>query len=245
MLFLISIGLRDEKDMSLRAIETALSCDSLYLELYTSPLATDALKISKMIGRPVIALERADLEERSGKLIEEARERNVGIFVGGDCLTATTHASLLLDAKTAGVPTKVVHGSSIYSAVTETGLFIYKFGRTASIPYTEQTKAVEQAIKENKKAGLHTLLLLDIDPVIGAMPVALAVKILLKNKILKESDKIIAACALGSDDAKIVFDKVKMLSARKLPVPAVLVVPGKLHFHEKEFLESLIENGLK
>ena len=53
MLYLISLGLSDEKDMSLRALEAAKACDFLYMELYTTRMFTDAGKLGELIGKKV------------------------------------------------------------------------------------------------------------------------------------------------------------------------------------------------
>ena len=52
-------------------------------------------------------------------------------------MVATTHSDIILQAKKQGIKTKIIHSSSIFSAIAETGLQIYKFGKTTSIPYPE------------------------------------------------------------------------------------------------------------
>ena len=131
-----------------------------------------------------------------------------------------------------------MHNSSIFSAVAETGLQLYKFGKTATIPFSGKLENMKNILKENKKVGAHTLLLLDLDAEAGLyMSAADAVKILLKEKILKPSDKIVAAGALGTENSEIVFAPAKTLLEKEISTPAVLVVSGKLHFREKDFLE--------
>jgi len=234
-LYLISIGLHDEKDLSLRAIETARECDTLYVEFYTTILNTNITKLSEVIGKPIKELRRKDMEENSEKLIEEAKTKKVGILVGGDCLTATTHLSLLEDAKKWKISTKVVHGSSIYSAVSETGLFIYKFGKTATVPMNGKLENVKNTVKNNKKLGLHTLLLLDIDRENNInMTVPEALKMLLKAKIIKDFDEIVVFSRAGEE---IFYNIAKEFLNKKIGLPAVLIIPGKLHFREKDFLE--------
>ncbi len=57
-----------------------------------------------------------------------------------------------------------------------------------------------------------------------------------KNKILKHA---VLCSKLGSDHERIVYGKVEDLIGMDLSPPAVIVIPGKLHFMEKEFLEML------
>ena len=165
MLYLISLGLSDEKDMSLKALETAKKCEALYVEFYTNRLETDLEKLEKLIGKKVVQLKREDLEEKSGKLIKEAKTKAVGVFVGGDALAATTHISLVLDAKKENVQVKVIHGSSVFTGIAETGLQLYKFGATTTLAFPQDgyhPTSCYDVIEKNKKIGLHTLVLLDI-----------------------------------------------------------------------------------
>lgn len=232
MLYIVSVGLWDEKDLSLRGLETAKSCNEIYLELYTVNMNTTPTKLSKLIGKPVKMLERGDLEERSGILLEKARSKDIAIMVGGDALTATTHITLLEEAKRLGIKTKVIHGSSILTAVGETGLQLYKFGRTTTLSQ-DFSDSCYKAIKANMSSGLHTLLLLDI-----GMDAQKALKIL--GKRMDPATMVVAACHLGGD-AAIRYGSLKDLSNDKsiAKTPAVLVIPGELHFMEKEFLESI------
>ncbi len=229
MLYLISLGLYDEKDMSLRALETARKCSKLYLELYTTNMNTNTKKLSKLIGKPVQEIPRQGLENKSGQLLKEAKNQDIGVLVGGDALSATTHISLLLEAKKSGIKTRVIHGSSILTAVGETGLSLYKFGRTVTLTSPPQ-KTILKAIEENQKSGLHTLVLLDI----GMTP-SQALK-LLSGKI---PGKIVVASHLGGNP-EIKYNTIENLLKLKLnKTPSVLAIPGKLHFLEKEYLETL------
>lgn len=249
MLYLISLGLADEKDMSLRALEAAKSCDFLYVEFYTTRMFTDASKLSKLIGKPVQEIQRNDMEEDSRKLLEQAKTQNVGILVGGDALSATTHTSLLLDAKKQGIVTKIIHGSSIMTAIASTGLQLYKFGKTTTLALPEKNykpTSTYEAIRENKSRGLHTLVLLDVKSESGKyMNISEAAEILLKDKVFTEDTKLVACCRLGSDNETIMFASIKQLiydNSLRNKTPAVLIVPGELHFLEEEFIK-LISNG--
>jgi len=229
MLYLISIGLYDEKDMSLRALEMAKKCDSLYVEFYTNRAATDAGRLSGLIGKPVKELKRHGLEGGSGSLLDEARNNDVGVLVPGDALTATTHVSLLLDAKNKGVKSEIVHGSSIVSAVGETGLQVYKFGRTTTLTDPVQASTIN-AIESNRKSGLHTLVLLDI-----GMTASHGLG-LLKDYVKGD---VAVACSMGGNGG-IIYDDIKSLMEENMELaPAVIIIPGELHFMEKEYLETM------
>jgi diphthamide biosynthesis methyltransferase len=94
---------------------------------------------------------------------------------------------------------------------------------------------VKSTVKNNKKLGLHTLLLLDIDIENNInMTVPEALKMLFKIKIIKEFDEIVVFSKSGEE---IFFNIAKEFLNKKIDLPAVLVIPGKLHFREKDFLE--------
>ena len=238
MLHLISIGIFNENDMSVNAVETAMHCDELYVEFYTSRLETTAEKLSGFLGKPVKELRREDVEEHGDRLINMAREKDVGLLVGGDCLTATTHISLLLDAKKAGVKTSVVHGSSVYTAVCETGLQIYKFGRTTTLP-SFKAKSCYDVISANRKAGLHSLVLLDIGMTVRTAIEALAA---MENEegmgVMTPETMVVACSRLGSPGSTIRYGlPLRLMEDKELERPqALLVIPGELHFKEEEAL---------
>ena len=245
-LTLISIGLTDHTDMSQRALQAARGCDTLYAELYTMILDTDAQNLSEAIGKPVKELPRGRLEEDSTKIIEEARDANVGVLVGGDALTATTHISLLLEAARSGVRTRVVHGSSILTAVAETGLSPYKFGRTVTLPLPEKAPpdTVLSTLKENREHGLHTLILHDLDTVNRkAHAVGRAIQLLLEAdqpETFSEDTLTVGVARLGWDSQEIRADSAGNLARFDLgDPPQALIVPGRLHFHEKEALKTI------
>lgn len=248
MLTLVGLGLFDEKDVTLRGIEAAKEADAVYIELYTNAWHGKN-GLEKILGKKIIELKREDLEQGSAKIISEAKAKDVVLFVSGDPLIATTHSTLLVDAKKAGVETKVLHNASIVSAIGETGLHVYKFGATATVPFPGKTgmelpESVYDVLKSNKAAGLHTLLLLDITPEKCMTPNE-AIKILLElekkrgEKIFTEETKIVVFARAGAPDSKMFFGKVRELEDSDFgEPPMVLVVPGSMHFSESEFLTS-------
>jgi len=245
MLSLIGLGLHDEKDLTIRGLEKAKNADRVYVEFYTSRWHGNVKKLEKLIGKEIVIVNRRDLEEGSDKIVEDAKRRKIVVFVLGDPLVATTHTSLLSDAKKAGVKTEIVHNASIYSAVGETGLHLYKFGRTATIPFPEKTTSTNtlaDAIGKNIKMGLHTLLLLDIISKGGKyMNPEVGMKILLKmkKKFFTKNTEIIVFARAGSSRPLIGYGKVKDLIKKDFGGPPfVIVIPGKLHFTEREYLEN-------
>ena len=238
MLYLIGLGLNDEKDLNLKAIEIAKKCEC-FVELYTSVWKGSLENLKEIIKKDIKILKRKDLEENLELFIEKTKENDIALFVPGDPLAATTHIVIVYEAKRKKIPVKIIHNASIFSAVGETGLQLYKYGKIATIPLSGKLKNVKDAIKRNKRLGLHTLLLLDIDHENKIfMKVPDALNLLLKKKILKETDQIIAFSSAGGD-SKIYYDSVRSLKMKEIENPAVLIIPGRLHFREKDFLEVI------
>lgn len=236
MLYLIGLGLCDEKDLSLKAVEIVKKCDC-YAELYTSIWHGSVQGLEEVIGKKIQLLKRKDLEENSEALVESAKKKDIAIFVPGDPLTATTHIDLVYQSRLRKIPVKIIHNASIISAVGETGLQIYKFGKTATIPMSGKMENVKKTVKGNKKLGLHTLLLLDIDRELNInMTVADALKMLLKAKMVKEFDNL-AVFSKAGGESEIFYNSTRDLIAKPISLPAVLIIPGKMHFSEKDFLE--------
>lgn len=78
---------------------------------------------------------------------------------------ATTHTDLLLRAASRKIPTQTIHNASIMTALGSTGLQLYNFGQSISLPfYTDSWKPGSwyDRLEENLKMGMHTLVLLDI-----------------------------------------------------------------------------------
>ncbi len=246
MLILAGLGLGDERDISIRAIEEARKADKVYIELYTNFWLGNLSNLEKIINKKILELKRKDLEEDSKKILEEAKEKKVLIFVAGSPLVATTHISLILEARKMGIETKVLHNASILVAVSETGLHLNKFGQFVTIPFPEKTKgslpfSVYESIEKNINNGLHTLCLLDIDEN-SFMDTKRALEILLKLEnerklgIITENSKVVIVSKVCSDDQRIAYGKIKDLIKKNFGLPASIIIPGNLHFTEEEFL---------
>lgn len=250
MLNLIGLGLSDEYDLTLRGIDTAKKSDKVYCEFYTGKWLGSVENLQKIIGKQVFILKRQDLEENAGRILNEATKKNIVIFVQGDPLIATTHSSLLIEAKKLGIETKIIHNSSIFSAVGETGLHAYKFGATVTIPFMEKTggklsKSIYDTIRQNKMSGLHTLCLLDVsfDARVFMSP-SQAVDLLLAMErqfgegVIEPAQKIVVLCRAGSD-SQIFYNEIETFQAGVISAtPAVVIIPGRLHFTEQEFLQK-------
>ena len=239
------IGLGVSGDLTLRGKELAKKSDEAYAEVHTGILQEGWQKrMEKTIGKKITLVEREVLE--SDFIVKRAKEKDVALLVAGDPLAATTHYTHLQDARKAGIEVKVVHNSSIFTAAPgKAGLQHYKFGKTATLAYWrknyEPVSALEIA-EQNRKNGLHTLLLLDLDKDMGPMGAKTAFSQIGKMEE-KLGRKIISKLAVlsrvGWDDEKISYGAVDELKKRNLGKPPFcFIIPGKLHFAEEENLEA-------
>ncbi len=241
MLYLIGLGLNDENDLSLKAVNAMKKCDYIFIELYTNKWLGDINKLEAVSGKKIKTLERIGVE--SSFLVNQSEKKDVALLIPGDPLTATTHMELVLEAKKKGIPTEIVHSSSIYTAIAESGLQLYKFGRPTTLVYPEEKfrpASPFDIIKENMKAGLHTLVLLDIkQDEEKYMTANEGLNILLENNVVSGDTVAIACCRLGDSGQKIRCGKIKNLVENKgiSDVPASIIIPGRLHFKEEEAME--------
>ncbi len=223
MLYIIGLGLNVD-GISKYGLERAKICKKVYLENYTVEFPYSEQELQDIIGKKIISADREFVE--SLKIIDEAKKMDVALLVYGSPLTATTHISLIQEAKTSGVRYKVIYNASILDAVAETGLQIYKFGKIASIPKFKADSFMD-IIRENQSIGAHSLILVDI---------GLEFKDAIKR--IKKVDKLIVCETLGARKSKIYYDKVENLKSKDISAPFCFIIPGKLHFIEREVLEG-------
>ncbi|MBU2589834.1 MAG: diphthine synthase [Nanoarchaeota archaeon] len=246
MLYLIGLGLGDEKDITVKGLEIIRKCNFIYLEAYTSKLQVDIKNLEDFYGKKVIPADRELVEKRlDEEIISKAKENDVALLIIGDVFSATTHNAVLESAKEKEVEVKIIHNTSILTVVGDTGLSLYKFGKTASIPFDNaEVEAPYDVLVENK--DMHTLFLLDLNPLADKfMTVKEAIEYLLvveakrKCKEFDEESKCVGCAALGTDNAEIVYGTAKeVMKAKLTKFPQCLIVPGKLHFMEEEFLNT-------
>lgn len=245
-LYMIGLGLGDEKDISVRGLEIVRDCNFVYLESYTSKLQIDTKKLEDFYGKKIILADRELVEKKAEEeIVKKAIDNNVAFLVIGDVFSATTHVSLAQSAKKAGVKLKVIHNASVLTAIGDTGLSLYKFGKAASIPFdSKDVEAPYDLMLENK--DMHTLFLLDLRPLEGKfMTVKEAIEYLLavdekrKGGVFKEETMVIGCSALGTEEERIVYGTAKqVMKERLVGFPHCLIVPGKLHFMEEEYLKT-------
>lgn len=248
VLKLVGIGLGSKKHITLEALEAIKEADEVYVDTYTSPLDKELIEfISESCKGHVVEADRQLLENRMNEVLELARSKKVCIAIPGDPLIATTHSALKTEGKKKDIEVSIIHGVSIYTAaISKSGLHVYKFGRVATIPKTDDVKMVLHAyyiLLENLSKGLHTLLLLDTKN--GGLHIGDALSLLLKVEeeerrgIVGEESLAIALARIGYEDEKITAASVRALINQSFPPPPhALIIPGELHFTEKDFIMS-------
>lgn len=237
MLYLIGLGL-NKKGISVEGLEEVKRCKKVYLENYTVDFPYNLQELEEVVGKKVIPLDRSKVENL--EFIDEAEKKNITLLVYGSPLIATTHITILDEAKKSGIKTKVIHAGSVLDGIAESGLQLYKFGKITSMPAWKKSYKPDsfiEIVKENKKIESHSLILIDIgldfDDAINQLQKASE-----KHEI--KFDKIILCQAIGTKKSRIYYKHIKELKEiRKVVKPYCIIIPGKLHHVEEEFLEYL------
>jgi len=251
MLTFIGLGLWDENDISAKGLDAIRKADVAYAEFYTSRLmGTTPEKMGLLYGKPVKVLAREDVEQHpKDSILKVALHKDVVFLTGGDAMVATTHVDLRLRAMKMGIKTRIIHGSSISTAVCgATGLQNYRFGKSATIAFPYKSIISEtpyDTIKMNRSNGLHTLLFLDIDREKGYMTVNQGIRLLLsveerrKEGVLKDA-LCVGIARAGSPEPCVKAANIEALEPFDFGEPLhIMVVPAELHFLEEEALEAL------
>lgn len=249
MLYIVGLGLGDEKDITLKGLEVVKRCSKVYLEAYTSLLSFGLSPhgistLEELYEKPITISDREAVEEKTDDMLEEACESDVAFLVVGDPFGATTHSDLVVRAKNMGIEVKVVHNASVMNAVGICGLQLYRYGETISIPFFTDTwrpDSFYEKIQKNRALGLHTLCLLDIrvkEPSLESlcrgkkqyeppryMTINTAIEQLLeveqsrRESVYDEDTTCVGLARLGYEDQKIVSGSMRQLLAVDFGAP--------------------------
>ena len=246
MLALVGIGL-DAKDISIKALEFLKNAQIVYADTYTSITGSESLKyISDATGKEIIPISRSHMEEKLADTIKDASRLDVAILVIGDPLVATTHHIILDEAASRGIETRVFHSSSIFSAgIGESGLDIYKFGPTTTIPFwSEHYKPTSfmDVIARNLANKEHTLVLFDLNSPTGTAPMSIEqakqiINMADKEGILAPEKKVLILADIGraSQSIKYIeFSKIPSLARDLSGRMLSMIVPSQMSFAEEE-----------
>ena len=169
-LYMIGLGLSDERDISLKGLDIVRSSEKIFLESYTSLLNINVDRLQALYQKEIVIAFRETVEIEMDEILKEiAQEKNKGkifsFLVVGDPFCATTHSDLYLRAVKLGITVRAIHNASIINAVGVCGLQLYSYGQIVSVPFfTEKWKPYSflNKIAFNFQNNFHTLVLLDI-----------------------------------------------------------------------------------
>jgi diphthine methyl ester synthase len=263
MLFIIGLGLADEKDITVKGLEAVQSSERVYLEAYTSILMVSTERLEAFYGKKVVVADREMVETEADVILKDADKVNISFLVVGDPYGATTHSDLVHRAHELGITTKIIHNASIMTAIGVCGLQLYNYGQTVSIVFFTDTwrpDSFYEKIKQNRAVGLHTLCLLDIKVKEQSienmargrlvyeppryMTVNQCVQQLLEIEE-RRSEGVYSAQTIGvgmsrvgNDDQQIVVGTLEELENYEFGTPLhSFVIVGKMHFLEADILE--------
>lgn len=248
-LYLVGMGL-SYKYLTLEALEAIAKADRVFVDTYTGQVDLEGLE--KVLAKSFVKVSRRELEEGSGRVILDLLEegKRVVLLVPGDPLVATTHVTLLLEAHARGFRFHVIPGVSIVpTALSMSGLMVYKMGKIATVVYPKDGIVYEYAydvIKANDSLNLHTLLLLEYDGEKGiAMRASEAIEILksieeIRREGVVRDDRLVSVVAsLGYPDFIVCVGELKrilMLKVEVVPQTLVFASP-RLHPIEVEMMK--------
>jgi diphthine synthase len=235
-----------------RALDEA---DIVYVDTYTMPSATWVLEALKPWAGKVRVAGRELLEDRLSTVLEEAMGRSVLVVSAGDPLVATTHQTLLAEARRLNIEVKYIPGvSGVCTAKSYSGLSYYRFGRTATVPgpwRRIKPYSVIAVIYSNLCIDAHTLLLLDVDEMEGQLRPRDAAHQLLDvevelstnlniRRVLHETPVMVVERAGARDAGVHIFNSmVELLEWRDdARAPSSIIVPAPLSATELWILES-------
>lgn len=270
VLYIVGLGLGDEKDVTVRGLEAIRSSDKVFLESYTSVLCVGKERLEAFYEKPIILADRHMVESEAEQIYEPAKTQNISLLVVGDPVCATTHTDIMIRAKEFGVKVELIHNASVMGAAGCCGLQLYNFGHTVSIPFFEENwrpTSFYPKIQYNRQGGMHTLCLLDIkvkEPDFEAMtrgkqvflpprfmtvPTAAsqlveAEETLKKGVYNPETTLCVGLARLGQPTQQIVAGTLQELQAIDFGEPLhSLIVCGELHELELEVLKEYVVNG--
>ncbi|ELA46474.1 diphthine synthase [Vavraia culicis subsp. floridensis] len=258
MLSLIGLGLDDQNDISLKALELIKRAHKVYLECYTSIINSTIEQMERLYQCTLILADR-HLLENTDILVEESVQHDVVLLVPGTPLFATTHTDLLIRCLEKNVKHQVVNNTSIYNVIGHVGLYSYSFGRVVSVPFFStgfKPLSVFERILSNIRNDLHTLCLLDIK--IGksyyeehgsasnrfmsantAMKQLLEYEETVKSNVITEQTKIFVICRFGCRDQSLHYDEIRNLLPVDFGRPLhSLIIPARMETIEEEHVNA-------
>eukprot|EP00587_Corethron_hystrix_P006971 CAMPEP_0113313614 /NCGR_PEP_ID=MMETSP0010_2-20120614/9967_1 /TAXON_ID=216773 ORGANISM="Corethron hystrix, Strain 308" /NCGR_SAMPLE_ID=MMETSP0010_2 /ASSEMBLY_ACC=CAM_ASM_000155 /LENGTH=276 /DNA_ID=CAMNT_0000169661 /DNA_START=22 /DNA_END=856 /DNA_ORIENTATION=+ /assembly_acc=CAM_ASM_000155 len=269
MLYIIGLGLGNEKDITVRGLEAVKSCSKLFLEAYTSILCVDKERLEAFYEKEITIADRNMVESEAEQIYQAAKDENVGLLVVGDPVCATTHTDIMLRALDYDVKVEMIHNASVMGALEVVDYSCIILGKPFRFPFFEGTwrpNSFYPKIGYNRKGSMHTLCLLDIkvkEPDFDAMMKGvekflpprfmtintaieqlLEVEDSLEKKIYSRSTLCVGLARLGQPDCTIVSGTMEELINVDFgpPLHSLVICSDDVHELEMEMLQKLMVN---
>jgi len=241
----VGLGLSDERGLSERARDALAAAQVVFAEEYTAVAVPGTLeRLGRLLGHPVVRLDRPLLESEAPILDALAAHPRVALVVVGDPFAATTHVALRLAAERAGHSWSYYPNASILTvAAGFLGLMQYRFGRAVSLPLPAERFAPTsplELIAANRERDLHTLVLLDLRPDEGRFLTASTALALMRERDpaghwLGDGDQLGVVARIGQESAAAFVGGFARLRSVDFgpPMHTIVVFAPTLHFEEE------------
>ena len=106
-----------EQSPSLKSLKIMEDCDKTYYESYTSPIIRENVfgELSQALSDSKVEVVKREFVEDGRVILDAAKDSTIALVCAGDPMVATTHQELRTRAIKLGIQTRVIHGSSIIS----------------------------------------------------------------------------------------------------------------------------------
>lgn len=245
MLWFVGLGTSGADSLGARAARLIYEAHTVYVDTYTSPGRPEIQTSGHLVEAPRWMVEDGQ------QILKDAVDHDTVLVSCGDPMVATTHTELRVRAASQGIPTGVIHAASaLTDAVSECGLHHYKVGRTATVMddaaslttpyYTTYRNMVQQC---------HTMLLLEynqdrdffLDPA-AALQMLAQCEASERHGVFTDGTYVMVASRIGWPEQRVVAGRMhSMIQEQFGSPPHSIIVPGRLHFTERDAVDALVE----
>ncbi|KAJ2846364.1 diphthine synthase, partial [Coemansia erecta] len=81
MLYIVGLGLSDERDITVKGLEAVKGSERVYLEAYTSILMVPKERLEAFYGKEIIIAHRETVESNSDDILRDADKIDVSLLV--------------------------------------------------------------------------------------------------------------------------------------------------------------------
>lgn len=226
----------------------------MFYESYTSPVLNESAlgDLVKELPSAVVEHVKREFVEDGKRILDLSKSNDVALVSSGDPMVATTHQELRTRALNQETATRIVHGSSVLCAVAgELGLHSYNFGRVVTMTREPLQYSAYHTVFRNLLQGLHSTILLEWDESHNfflspkqAVQSLLDAERDIKYGALGAMTMLLIVSRIGTEATAVRICNLEDVGTLAIGEPPyVLVVPGRLHFTERETLAAI--SGVK